>query len=579
MFKTLAASINLNNMFDTFYSGVVLLNEKRRIICCNQTFAQLVGAQRPNDLVDKDFYTTLQKPRFTDGDYCPLHLVETKRRAQTRSFFVVPAPNGDDNEARFYDMVVAPYLSESGESQFLVAIQDVTETARDDRRLQRLSKTRHELYNLLDETTNQALSHQARLEKLKALVKQHMNRALRYDFYEMRLLKTDKTLEPFLSFGMPEPAQTRELYASPSQNGITGYVASCGESYICEDVTNDPYYIIGAIDALSSITLPIRYLNQTLAVVNVESLEPNAFTRRDLRFLELYLADVAQVLHQLDNLQTADAQVRAKCAERLSEKFFDSALDAASEAFERCVPHPPKSEAERATTRNYAQGARDAVRQIASTVDNLANAWRGRELSPGAPALFVAPNSPRILLLDRERRFLQTRVAELEALGLRVDVASLKQLGATTNVALEMLKTFKYDLVVSELYPDGKFFNPDEEDAIGLNPNGCNLYDIHLPGYRDPVEGNARDAEIRGRVISQIAGGKRDAYFLYQAILEADDLPEKPKFLFALDDKYDPTHNRRDLVERYRLSPKTTFIARNIATPKLVERVQQLLEQ
>ena len=66
---------------------------------------------------------------------------------------------------------------------------------------------------------------------------------LRFDVVEVRLLdqKTGR-LEPLLSMGMDPEAAARVLYAQPQQNGVTGFVAATGKSYLCEDTTEDPLY-------------------------------------------------------------------------------------------------------------------------------------------------------------------------------------------------------------------------------------------------------------------------------------------------------------------------------------------------
>ncbi|MBR2005548.1 MAG: hypothetical protein IJ991_15390 [Thermoguttaceae bacterium] len=55
MFKTSAASVDFIQILDALSSSVVLLDSRRRIVCCNEPFARLVGAERRQDLVDKDF--------------------------------------------------------------------------------------------------------------------------------------------------------------------------------------------------------------------------------------------------------------------------------------------------------------------------------------------------------------------------------------------------------------------------------------------------------------------------------------------------------------------------------------------
>ena len=55
---------------------------------------------------------------------------------------------------------------------------------------------------------------------------------------EIRLLdqKTGR-LEPLLEMGMDAEAAARELYAQPQNNGVTGFVAATGKSYLCEDTS------------------------------------------------------------------------------------------------------------------------------------------------------------------------------------------------------------------------------------------------------------------------------------------------------------------------------------------------------
>ena len=565
MFKTSAASVDFVQILDALHSSVVLLDSRRRIVCCNEPFARLVGVERRQDLVDKDFYATLQKPRFTDGDYCPLHFVAT-RGVQTRTSFVVPG--ADENDERFYEMIAKPFPVSPQETYFLVAIQDVTEIARDDRRLQRLSKTRAELFLHLDRSALRGDSVDVRKEKLRALVQKHMRATLHYDVCEMRLLDADEKLIPFLAIGIPPEAIERVLYASPSKNGITGYVASCGETYICDDVRNDPNYIVGAIDAASSITLPLLYLNKIVGVVNVESRTPNAFTRRDARYLELYLMDLAQALHRLELLETETVRVRGECAQELRDQYFGANVDVVGAAFERRVQKRPQDEAEEIATRFYAQGVRDASRRLKPTVKRLTNKWSKRSLAPPQNAeRFEELQNRRVLLVDRDLRFLESRVDAFESYGLVVDVAP------NPNVALAMLQTLEYDAVLSELYPDGEYFTVEEKDsARGVNEFGCNLFDVHLPNYDAPIAGNARDAEIRRRVVSDVARGKFDAYFFYEA-LQALNLERTPAFLVFLDDVYDPTHILRDLYGNLHFRP-----IQILKNSELDAQLQQLLK-
>lgn len=541
-----SAPVAPSQILDALSAAIVLLDSTRRVVWCNEPFARLVEAASPTDLVDRDFYQTLGKPRFVDGDFCPLHFV-AERGVRTRTFFVVPEPPGvksndkdDKDDERYFEMSAQPFPSTDGETRTLVAIQDATEAARDDKRLQRLSKTRAEIFANLDRAALRGETVEHRAALLKKLVQKHMNAALNYDVYEIRLVGADRELIPFLAFGMAPGAEARVLYASPSKNGITGYVASCGESYICDDVKNDPYYIVGAIDAASSITIPITYLNQTIGVVNVESQTPNAFSRRDLRYLEFYLTDLAQALHRLDLLQTETARVRDECAGELRSAFFGAGVAVVDAAFERGA-QKRFTDDERAAARRDARTTRDVVRRLRPTVKRLTNKWSERPVAPPTNASrFETLQDRRLLVVDRDLRFLAECVESLEPYGCVVDVAT------STRSALPALQTTEYDLVLCEINPDGEYFTVEEkESACGLNERGCNLFDVHLQDYGLPVAGDDRDAEIRRRVLAHVADGKLDAYFFYEA-LHAAGLERAPEFVLMLNGVYDPTHVLRD---------------------------------
>ena len=53
---------------------------------------------------------------------------------------------------------------------------------------------------------------------------------------------------------MDPQAANRALFAREEDNGVTGFVAATGKSYLCEDTANDPIYLTGAQGAKSSLT-------------------------------------------------------------------------------------------------------------------------------------------------------------------------------------------------------------------------------------------------------------------------------------------------------------------------------------
>ncbi len=83
-------------------------------------------------------------------------------------------------------------------------------------------------------------------------------------------------------FGVPD-----ELHGFTVQigQGITGWVAQTGEPYISPDVTEDPHYLAAVPGMRSEMCVPVRTENRVIAVIDLESVRPNAFGQNELRIL------------------------------------------------------------------------------------------------------------------------------------------------------------------------------------------------------------------------------------------------------------------------------------------------------
>src|SRR4029078_3247925 len=98
-----------------------------------------------------------------------------------------------------------------------------------------------------------------RLKVLEEKIISFTRELMHFDHFAIRLLdrKANK-LELVISAGLPAAALNIELFAQPEANGISGYVAATGRSYICPDVERDPGYIMGLDQAKSTLTVPLR---------------------------------------------------------------------------------------------------------------------------------------------------------------------------------------------------------------------------------------------------------------------------------------------------------------------------------
>jgi GAF domain-containing protein len=198
----------------------------------------------------------------------------------------------------------------------IVTVRDVTEEELQRQKLDAIHRAGMELADLTtEEIFNMEVSE--RIELLKSNILHYTKDLLSFDVIEIRLLdQRTGELVPLLSVGIDKQAAERELYAQSTNNGVTGFVASTGKSYLCEDTSKDPLYLEGFKGAKSSLTVPLLLHDQVIGSFNVESPEPRAFSNSDLQFLEIFCRDLAVALNTLELLvaqqaNTAQASVEA----------------------------------------------------------------------------------------------------------------------------------------------------------------------------------------------------------------------------------------------------------------------------
>ena len=103
-----------------------------------------------------------------------------------------------------------------------------------------------------------------------------------------------------ISAGLPSDALNIELFAQGEGNGISGYVAATGRSYICPDVERDPRYVTGLDQAKSSLTVPLHLHDRLIGMFNIESRQRAAFNEDDRQFAEIFGRYVAIALNILN---------------------------------------------------------------------------------------------------------------------------------------------------------------------------------------------------------------------------------------------------------------------------------------
>lgn len=153
---------------------------------------------------------------------------------------------------------------------------------------------------------NDAVARLRPAERLKILQDKiigYSKNLMQFDHFTIRLLdKRTRKLEVVIAEGLPREALEIDLYARPEGNGISGYVAATGRSYICHDVEKDPRYVLGLTHSKSSLTVPLNLFGEIVGVYNIENEAAGSFDDEDRQFAEIFARYVALALNILDLL-------------------------------------------------------------------------------------------------------------------------------------------------------------------------------------------------------------------------------------------------------------------------------------
>ena len=215
--------------------GVVLLDSENTILWWNGRLREWTGRE---SLLGTNFYSVLGSPEILGPDFCPFHTALATGTASTSTL--------RSADGRYFQVHAAPVHESAGPPRHLiVTVRNVSKEVQQQQKLAAIHQAGMELADLsADELLQMAVDD--RIELLKSNILHFTKDLLKFQVVEVRLLdqKTGR-LEPLLSEGMEPEAARRELFALPQGNGVTGFVAATGKSYLCEDTAEDPLYLEG----------------------------------------------------------------------------------------------------------------------------------------------------------------------------------------------------------------------------------------------------------------------------------------------------------------------------------------------
>jgi CheY-like chemotaxis protein len=410
--------------------GVAVVDADLKIAWANPAFERCCGGPARG----RGFYEALGSPEILGPDYSPFHTALAGRHVVTRLHC---ASN------RYVELHVAPMPEPGGRPpQMVVLARDVTAEVQQQQKLDALHKAGAELAPLASDQLADMIPEE-RIELLKQNIRRLTHDLLHYDVIEIRLLDPQTgRLEPLLEEGMTPEAAGRVLYAEPKGNGVTGFVAATGKSYLCNDAANDPLYIEGAAGARSSLTIPLLFEDRVIGTFNVESPKLNGFGEEDLQFAEIFARDIAAALHTLELLTAEKHSTAARSVEAVSREValpVDDILIAATALLDRYIGHEPEMAAK---LRQILTGAR-AIKQSIQKV--------GEDLVPAsAPARSEDGTRPklknkRVLVADNDERVRRSAHGLLGRWGCVVETARDAQ------EAIAMARLGSYDYVLTDI--------------------------------------------------------------------------------------------------------------------------------
>ncbi|RMF82593.1 MAG: response regulator, partial [Planctomycetota bacterium] len=294
---------------------------------------------QPVFIVDRDGALGWCNPRLKSY---PSDVVEALRSAAAKCVNAMCSGSGSPRTRRerlridrdlAFELIISPLLGDTGTIERVVVLaNDQSEAEQLQERLDAIDRAGRELVGI-DVDLLSRMGVAERLEFLEERIINCCRDLLHFDHFAILLVDPQtRRLETLIASGLVE-ADGLNMYVGEEKNGICGRVAATGQSYICPDVSRDPYYLPGLEQACSSLTVPLSLHHQIVGVLNVESDRCDAFTEEDRQFAEIFGRYIALALHTLRLLaaerQTAAGQVVADVDAESAHPLNDIVTDVA----------------------------------------------------------------------------------------------------------------------------------------------------------------------------------------------------------------------------------------------------------
>lgn len=434
--------------------GVAVLSPSKAIVWSNLCFNRWFGGV---DRVGQDFYSALGHPEVQGSSPCPVQACIDHH--QNTIATLKREPSETSAKPAYYQLnavcISEPELARTPEvhqepssvdaSRIVVTLRDITDEVLQEQKLAAIHQAGAKLTDLKPEEIF-AMDVEQRIDLLKDNIRHYTQDLLNIEVIEIRLLEQSTgNLIPLLSVGIDQAAADRRLMASPSDNGVTGWVAANAMSYLCKDTLTDPMYLEAFKGARSSLTVPILLHEAVIGTINVESPKLAAFSESDQQFLEIFARDVAVSLNTLELLvaqRTNAAQQSCDAIHSAVSLPLDDLLLDAVFLMEKYIGHDPESVARLRSVLSKARSIKKSIQSI------------GQSLVPHDPATnhelslhHAKLAGRRILVVDADETVRNDAHALLERYGCVVETAQ----SGDQAVAMVRSSDEKYDVIITDI--------------------------------------------------------------------------------------------------------------------------------
>jgi CheY-like chemotaxis protein len=393
----------------------------------------------------------------------------------------------ETDDSRLFELLFSPMRADGATvlgDRVVGVIRDITREGQARRKMNALDQAGSAL-SRLDPEAVRSMNAPERLRLLEERIVKAAHDLLNYDHFGIRLLDARSgRLEMVISVGFPEDAVALELYPAEEGNGIIGYVAATGKSYICRHVETDERFLPGASGARSSLTVPLKIEDKIIGVLDIESLEDDAFAAHDLQFAEIFARYIALAVQMLDLLVVERSATGQTITSRFEGELDNPLRDIISEIDQLA------SENADPAIRSHIDRIRADVMSIRERMHTVAagpNTLLGMDQLAGADKADPVLVGKRVLVADDQAQIRQMIADVLRRRGCVVTVCDSGQSAINELEASTAEGHLPFDLVISDIsMPDRNGYEVFAvargvlpEDAIilmtgfGYDPHHC----------------------------------------------------------------------------------------------------------